>query len=366
MIAVPFTRPTIIAAVALIDRSLSQASFNHLVLRLGLENDITSNTNISVSKKADVLGRIVVQHPARQVDTLEGSLSLAEAVVREAVQLTRPEPVHEVETAFIRGLARDGYVVSFEVNRQPSLRAALPEELGLPAVDDEVHELLKHFAFSESRGHLDQGIETHARGDWAAANAQFRTFLEGLLDAIAYHEGAVKKLRDEVVPVLHHVRFVKAKGDIRFELNDGVPDCWLRDNLNAPPQGLEVTVAQSREQHRLGQEMNETGIAPGFLGLPDDASEKVFKERLMRARVMYSSEGALKVIGNGIKDCLCKKDHPKYTGHDLLIEAPLHSLPKERWSRIEDDLRSAAGTLPFREIHIIGDHDTSPFGFRIK
>jgi hypothetical protein len=64
MPAVPFTRPTIIAAVALIDRSLSQASFNHLVLRLGLENEITSDTAISVSKKADKLGRIVVQRPA--------------------------------------------------------------------------------------------------------------------------------------------------------------------------------------------------------------------------------------------------------------------------------------------------------------
>ena len=120
-------------------------------------------------------------------------MSLAEAVVREAVQFMRPEPVHEIETAFARGLARDGYVVAFdEESGRPKLRAALPEELGLPAVDDEVHELLKHFGFSESLGHLDQGIEAHARGDWAAANAQFRTFLEGLFNSIAFHEGADK------------------------------------------------------------------------------------------------------------------------------------------------------------------------------
>jgi hypothetical protein len=55
MSVVPFTRPTIIAAVAFIDRNLSQATFNHLVLRLGLENEITSSTAISVSKKADML-----------------------------------------------------------------------------------------------------------------------------------------------------------------------------------------------------------------------------------------------------------------------------------------------------------------------
>jgi hypothetical protein len=145
MTAVPFTRPTIIAAVALIDRSLSQAAFNHLVLRLGLENEITSDTAISVSKKADKLGRIVVQRPADPVATLEGTLSLAEAVIREAVLVMRPNSVHEWETAFARDLARDGYVVSFDERERPALRAALPEELGLPAVDDEVHELFKHF-----------------------------------------------------------------------------------------------------------------------------------------------------------------------------------------------------------------------------
>jgi len=123
MTAVPFTRPTIIAAVAFIDKNLIQAAFNHLVLRLSLENEITSDTAISVSKKADMLGRIVVQRPADRIDTLEGSMSLAEAVIREAVQLMRPEPVQELEVAFARGLARDGYVVSFDERDRPALRA---------------------------------------------------------------------------------------------------------------------------------------------------------------------------------------------------------------------------------------------------
>ena len=82
MTAVPFTRATIIAAVALIDRSLSQASFNHLVLRLGLENEITSDTAISVSKKADKLGRIVVQRPADAVVTAQRRRCVRGAVGR--------------------------------------------------------------------------------------------------------------------------------------------------------------------------------------------------------------------------------------------------------------------------------------------
>lgn len=187
------TRPTIVAAVALLSDRLTQAAFNHMVLRIGLENDIPSDKSLSVATKADRLGRIVVQRPNEPVDTLDGSVSLAGAVVREAAQLTRPEPFQPSEIAFARGLARDGYVVSFDEDDRPTLRAALPDELGLPAVDDEVHQLLKHFGFSEPSGHLDQGIEAHARGDWAAANAQFRTFLESLFDNIARHcEGADK------------------------------------------------------------------------------------------------------------------------------------------------------------------------------
>jgi hypothetical protein len=34
-------------------------------------------------------------------------------------------------------------------------------------------------------GHLDQALDGHARGKWATANSQLRTFLEGMLDEIA-------------------------------------------------------------------------------------------------------------------------------------------------------------------------------------
>jgi hypothetical protein len=178
--------------------------------------------------------------------------------------------------------------------------------------------------------------------------------------------GALKALRDEVSPVWHHLKFVKAKGEVKFSLSNTVPDCWLRENQNAEPQGLEVTVAQSREQHYLGRELNDKRMGRGFLGLPDSASSKEFSDRLAKQRAMYSTGSALEVIGSGIKSCLKKKADPKYIGLDLLIEAPLRSLPNERWSQIMGDLRSAASEMPFREIHVIGNQDTEPFGFRIK
>jgi len=78
------------------------------------------------------------------------------------------------------GLERNGFTVD-----GGRLRKALPDALNLPQADDEIHALLDHYGFWISKGHLDQGIAAHTRGDWAAANAQFRPFIESLFDAIA-------------------------------------------------------------------------------------------------------------------------------------------------------------------------------------
>ena len=140
-----------------------------------------------MAKKCGLLARLVVQRPTQVVQTVDGSATLPEAMVREAVRLLVQDLDHPLHTALIRGLARDGYVVVWPEDRRgtPSLRAALPGEVDLPAADDEVHELLKHFGFLTPLGHLDQAIECHTRGDWAAANAQTRAFMEGLFDDIA-------------------------------------------------------------------------------------------------------------------------------------------------------------------------------------
>ncbi len=185
MRSAPFTRPTLIAAVELLEQH-SQAQFNQVVLRLGLEEEISSNTALSVAKKCDLLGRIVVQRAESVIESLGGTMTLSEAVIRQAAQLAQQDSDHAMQTAFARGLARDGYVLAWDdYGRNPTLRAALPEEIQLPETDNEVHELLKGFRFTTPLGHLDQAIEAHTRGDWAAANGQLRTFLESLFDDIA-------------------------------------------------------------------------------------------------------------------------------------------------------------------------------------
>lgn len=81
---------------------------------------------------------------------------------------------------FVRALERDGYAIE---NQQ--LRRTLPPALNLPAADDEVHVLLNRHNLTTPKGHLDQAIDNHARGNWASANGQLRTFYQSLFDEIA-------------------------------------------------------------------------------------------------------------------------------------------------------------------------------------
>jgi hypothetical protein len=45
--------------------------------------------------------------------------------------------------------------------------------------------LMTKYSLATPRGHLQQALDAHARGNWAGANGQIRTFFDALLDAIA-------------------------------------------------------------------------------------------------------------------------------------------------------------------------------------
>lgn len=184
----PFTRPTVVAAIEFLGEMKTQAKFDQLVVRLGLSDEIPLGPAQSVTAKSALLARIVNQRATQVVSTLNGPMTMAEAAVREAVGATIPQYAKAEQERLLRGLALDGYVVSWdEDTRTPLLRMALPGDVDLPAADDEVHQLLKQFGFTVPLGHLDQAIDAHTRGDWAAANSQIRSFLEGLLSDVASH-----------------------------------------------------------------------------------------------------------------------------------------------------------------------------------
>ncbi len=168
-----FSRPTLIAAANQLT-FLDHAEFDNLMLSFSIDQHITYGPGLSKQNKANELIRYATENPEHETE--DGS-NLWDDVVENAAALAQPDR----NIGFVRALARDGYVLTDD----RSIRAALPEVANLVEADDEVHGLLDEQGLDVALGHLDQAIENHANGNWAAANGELRKVLENLFDELA-------------------------------------------------------------------------------------------------------------------------------------------------------------------------------------
>ena len=185
-----FSRRTILAATDIVG-SWSHAGINRFLLEHALEDSIE---NGSCATRGMNLARYLMNHPdypdqdgGNLTDTVIGQI-IGRAIESSQSGYPRQFNYGDFQTAYEalhRALERDGFTVE-----DGTIRRTLPRAFDLPAADDEVHVLLDRYGFATSRGHLDQAIAAHARGDWAAANGQFRSFTESLFDSIAEHLNA--------------------------------------------------------------------------------------------------------------------------------------------------------------------------------
>ena len=167
--------------------------------------------------------------------------------------------------------------------------------------------------------------------------------------------GKVKKLRDEVCPVARFVKKHAALEDrIWFTLDNNAPDCRVKhggDRL----RGIEVTVAQGKERFTVMTELNQTGTGRGFIGLSDDAPKEDFDGKKDQPRAAFSTEEIGQSIIRAVAICARKKS--KFRGDTLLTEAPLETLPADRWGNFRADLAQQVKELAFAEVYLTGRSD---------
>jgi hypothetical protein len=167
-----FSRTTLFEACNLLGRRLQyHGAFEDLMYRWELDS-FADNPAGPIHERCRQLFRHLRDNPNAEYD----GRSLIDLVAEEAAKRCRFDD-HE----FLRALQRDGFILEAE----HTLRRTHPEVIDLPAADDEVHILLDRHGLAISKGHLDQAIRAHSEGNWAAANSQYRTFLESLLDEVA-------------------------------------------------------------------------------------------------------------------------------------------------------------------------------------
>ena len=173
-----FSERTLLEAVDLFAESLTGKDIDRLILRLlpdrSPARERALNEFSSKQSKVNEITRFAQENPNHQTAS---ESNLWDEIVKEATSLPKPRR----STAFINALARDG----FTLEDDGTLRRALPCTADLPRTDDEVHVLLDKLNMHTAKGHLDQAIKNHSQGNWAAANAQLRTFMEELFNETA-------------------------------------------------------------------------------------------------------------------------------------------------------------------------------------
>jgi hypothetical protein len=181
-----FSRRTVLAAIEVIEPSMQQAALTRCLLKWS--PDLASHCDSgSLADRWNNLIKFFDQAPDYCVQ--DGDL-LANELVGKAASLVPSDaaprpwgkpvlPSVQVEK-YLRALDLDGFTVTDGL-----LRAALPNVVEVPEAENEIYRLLRKHRFEVALGHLDQAFANHTDGQWAAANAQIRCFLDGLLDEIA-------------------------------------------------------------------------------------------------------------------------------------------------------------------------------------
>lgn len=187
-----FSRPTVIAAIDVLSACFAQATASAFLIELGPDvyRDVRDE-KVSTLKRMNDLKVFIDDHPGHVAD--DGPLETV--VVEKAAgflsgadpmspgwEWCEPEDLPPAPKRFKRRLEQDGYVI---VNG--ALRRMLPIDVALPEAASEMQQLLERHGLGTAQEHLDQAFDAHARGNWASANAQLRTFFDALLDGIAAH-----------------------------------------------------------------------------------------------------------------------------------------------------------------------------------
>jgi len=189
-----FNRMTIMAALEVLKSFHSHADLEVLEVEWGIEGHCRTN-----SKSAHItdLGKIAL-HENPEVLTINGKTRMARAIVEKAMEARSGVTNSNAWKKMIAGLRFDGFeVCEEEVEGICSwdskeiryvLRRMLPNDVpesDFQEAESEIIQLLNIFNMPTPKGHLEQAISAFSREEWAASNAQLRTFFESCLDEIA-------------------------------------------------------------------------------------------------------------------------------------------------------------------------------------
>ncbi|MCL4706489.1 hypothetical protein KJ068_15065 [bacterium] len=180
-----FSRQTIIETCSALEH-LSHAELERFLLKFALENSAPQSLGSKTSRINSLIKYLLDNPDLKGPKGTDIVLEIIEEVISKRISedfgyIYRNErTIDEVLPGLLNSLRHDGYVV-----KDGKIRSALPEIIDLLSSENELFLLLDRFGLKATKGHLEQAINAHTRGEWAAANAQLRSCVESLFDSIA-------------------------------------------------------------------------------------------------------------------------------------------------------------------------------------
>ncbi|MBW0159685.1 hypothetical protein [Sedimentimonas flavescens] len=219
-----FNRLTVVAAVQVVASYHSHAGMEVHEVQWDIHHLVVGSS--SKTSRISTWSKVALESNP-QVMTEGGMMSLQRAILnlaKDAPPAMRAEPEWK---RFIAGLRFDGFeVVEMEMpsgetslfgeprtKKVAEIRRMLPTSvprLDFREAESELVSILDQVGFAVPRGHLNQATTNFSLGNWAAANAQFRTFFESLVEETARtlgfsgsdHRGRVRFLGELDPPFL--------------------------------------------------------------------------------------------------------------------------------------------------------------------
>jgi len=176
----PFSRITIIKTIESLE-SLTHAEIGRFLLKFGLEKVAPQKLGSKMSRVNAVIGYLIENHDEKGPFGANLTFEIIEDVLKIIYSNKYSRKIKEHLPELINSLKHDSYIITDE----GSLKRMLPESIKLVEREYELNSLLDKFGFTTAKGHIDQAINAHSRGEWASANAQLRSFMESLFDSIA-------------------------------------------------------------------------------------------------------------------------------------------------------------------------------------
>lgn len=258
-----YNRMTIIKAINAIYNYHGESFFQELALQWDLRGKYYQENYTTFFQEW------IIRSPEKLVITPKGQIQIQDAIIDIAIKIPQYNR-RENWNDMIIGLKFDGYEVKYiNSSNDCELIRMLPKDMpqeNMNENEDEITKILNKYNFNITKGHLIQAKNAFNRGDWAASNAQFRSFFESYLNDIAEAIGCEKDKNS------HQKREFLAQTEPPFLLSN-YNEC--SENINKP------TYIQG-----LMNRMHPEGSHPG-LSEVDDATFR-FQITLITARLLLT------------------------------------------------------------------------------